>query len=375
MKKPRTPFPTTGYFGPKYFCDREEEIKKMVQNLEGGQSTTLTSVRRMGKTALIHHLFNHLEKKMICVYVDILPTENVNEFLNQLATAIINSVEEKTGTGKKIMNIIKSLRPVFNFDSLTGLPNISFNFDSNQSRNHIESLLELLEKQREPVVVAIDEFQQIYQYPEKNIDAWLRKTIQQLRNVVFIFSGSQQPIMNDIFFNPEKPFYRSTDFLNIDKIESNVYKAFIIEKFNEEGYHISDSIVNSILKWANEHTYYVQLLCNRIFLSGQKNITDEVWQSAAYELLKEQEHILYTYRDMLTKNQWELLKAIATEGKVYKLTGKEFISKYKLGSSATVLRSFESLIKKELIYKQVDKNGNYYHCVYDVLFQRWIERA
>jgi len=375
MKRLRTPFPTIGYYGPKYFCDREEEIKKITQNLEGGQSTTLTSIRRMGKTALINHLQYQLGKSRICVYVDILPTENTNDFLDQLATAILNSVEEKTSTGKKILNVLKSLRPIFSFDTLTGQPNVTFNLEPDQSRQQIETLLKLLESQNKPVVVAIDEFQQIYQYPEKNIDAWLRKIIQQLRNVVFIFSGSQQHIMNDIFLNPGKPFYRSTVFLNIEKIQPEVYRTFIIKKYKDEGYSVSEDIVNKILQWTNGHTYYVQLLCNRIFLSGQKEITDDVWQSAAFELLKEQEQILYTYRDMLTKNQWDLLKAIAFEGKVYRLTAKDFIAKYKLGSSATVLRSLDALIKKELIYKQAYKNGQYFYCVYDVLFQRWIERG
>lgn len=373
MKKPSTPFPTTGYFGPEYFCDREKETQNLLDNIKGRQSTTLIAIRRIGKTGLIKHLTNRITDDWICIYVDILPTENSNELLNYLATSIVRAVPEKSGIGKKIWNFIKSLRPVFSFDPLSGEPNVSFNMTTSESQTQIESLFDFLEIQKKPVLVAIDEFQQIINYPEQNCDAWLRTIIQKLQNVVFIFSGSQQHIMNDLFSNPEKPFFRSTLFLNLKKISFNIYRQFIIDKFYENSIIIDKENASEILNWTNTHTYYVQLLCNRVFINSKKVITRETWQTEAIKLIKEQEYVFFTYRDMLTKQQWFLLKAIAREGKQYLLTSKYFISKYNLGSSASVLRSIESLQKKELVYRQYDENGQLYYSVYDVLFQRWLE--
>jgi len=62
-------------------------------------------------------------------------------------------------------------------------------------------------KQEVPIVVAIDEFQQIVHYPEKNTDFWLKGIFQQLNNVQFFFSGSSNHIMNDMFTNPGRPFF------------------------------------------------------------------------------------------------------------------------------------------------------------------------
>ena len=185
---PTTPFPTSGYFGPLYFCDREKELETILGNIAGGQSTTLVAIRRIGKTGLIKHLQHKISESMICIYTDILPTENSVDFLNSLATAILNSVPEKTSVGVKIWKFIKSLRPVITFDALTGDPNVSFNIQNIESEHQIESLLSFLESQGKRVLFAIDEFQQILNYPEKNVEAWLRKIIQQLKNVVFIFS-------------------------------------------------------------------------------------------------------------------------------------------------------------------------------------------
>ncbi len=370
---PTTPFPTTGYFGPNYFCDREEETKTLMSNINGGMSTTLVAIRRIGKTGLIKHLQQKMSGSHICIYTDILPTENSVDLLNSLATAILNTVSEKTSFGNKIWNFIKSLRPVITFDALSGEPNVSFNIQNNESEHQIESLFAFLERQDKRVLFAIDEFQQILNYPETNVEAWLRKIIQQLKNVVFIFSGSQQHLMSDIFSNPSKPFFRSTQFLKLDKIKFEKYQSFILEKFTENKKTINGETVYEILDWTNLHTYYVQLLCNRIFINSPKIITTEIWHREALKILKEQEYIFFGYRDMLTKQQWTLLKSIAFEGEVYAITSKDFIQKHKLGSPSTVNRSLKSLQKKELIFKQYNSEGTSYYSVYDIFFQRWIQ--
>jgi hypothetical protein len=373
FNKPSTPFPSVGYFGPAYFCDREIETETLISNVKGGLSTTLVAIRRTGKTGLIKHLQYHLNEEYICIYADILPTENSVELLNVLARAILNSVPENTGFGTKIWNFIKSLRPVITFDQLSGEPNISFNVQAKESEHQIESLFTFLEKQEKKVIFAIDEFQQILDYPQKNMGAWLRTIIQQFKNIIFIFSGSQPHLMNEMFANPSKPFFRSTVFLQLEKIDFETYQVFIIQKFAEFKKKISKEVVAEILDWTTVHTYYVQLLCNRVFISSREKITTENWQNEALQLLNEQQPIFLGYRDILTREQWKLLKAIAYTGEAYSLTSRDFIQKYSLGSSATVLRSVKSLQSKSFIYSHYDSDGKLYYRVYDILFQRWIQ--
>jgi uncharacterized protein len=373
MNELLSPFPTVGYYGPEYFCDREKETETITSNISGMQPTTLVAARRIGKTGLLKHLQHLLSDRYIFIYADILPTENLREFLNTLATCILNSVPEKTGMGAKIWNFIKSLRPVITFDPLSGEPQVSFNIQPKDSDNQVELLFSFLEKQEKRVVFAIDEFQQILEYPEKNTEAWLRSLMQQLNNVTFIFSGSQQHIMNDMFSNPARPFFGSTVFLHLDKIGFEPYKNFIINKFAERGKSITETVVTEILSWTNRHTFYVQLACNRVFLNSENNIDLDLWHDEAKKLLDEQEYVFFGYRDVLTKHQWKLLRAIAHEGEASSLTSKEFVQKHTLGSPATVLRSLDSLQKKNLIFSQHNSNGTLYYSVYNVLFERWIQ--
>lgn len=368
------PFITTGYLGPEYFCDREEETKTLLDNLSNGRSTTLTSVRRIGKTGLIRHVLANLPEDQIGIYLDILPTENLNEFLNAFVSAIFNTIPEKSAPGRKILDFIKSLRPVITYDPLSGNPQVTFDVRPGETTRNIASVFQYLENFPLKVVVAIDEFQQILQYPEKNTDSWLRSIIQTLNNVRFIFAGSQQHLMNELFADPSRPFFQSTGFLKIVKINREQYSLFIRDHFIKAGKQISDEVINSVLDWTDVHTYYVQLLCNRVYAADTIVITQEIWKDQAARLLQEQEIVFFKYRDLLTKQQWLLLKSIAHEGEVYSPTSKDFIYKYNLGSPATVYRSLNALIEKEMIYSDYSPDGVMFFSVYDVLFRRWMQR-
>jgi len=373
MKKPSTPFPTTGYYGPAYFCDREEETKNLLENIRGGSSTILTAQRRIGKTALVMHVMGKLPSKTRGIYLDILPTENMSDFLNEFASAVIRDVNEKRNPGKKLWDFIKSLRPSLTFDMLTGAPQVSFTLKGQEVNREIEAIIQFLEKQEEKYVIAIDEFQQILKYPEKNSDAWFRTVIQKLRNVAFIFSGSQQHLMNELFTIPSRPFYNSARMMKIGKIDQNKYRRFISKIFVDNIITIPDDIIYQILDWTDNHTFYVQLLCNRVFLRRSMKVIENDWKEEAERLLQEQEPVFFNYRNLLTSAQWNLLKAAALENELYEPTGYDFISRYDLGNPASVLRTLHALLKMELIYFDYNAEGEKYYKMNDLLFRRWVE--
>ncbi|HLF34199.1 MAG TPA: ATP-binding protein [Cyclobacteriaceae bacterium] len=374
-RKPENPFPITTYLGSEYFCNREEETAKLIGNMQNGSSTTLIAVRRMGKTGLLHHTLSHLPNGWLGIYTDILESENLNQFLSLLATSVINANPGKRNLGKKLGEFIKSLRPQISFDTLTGIPQVSFDIRPNEIPTNIGHVFQYLEKQDFKTIVAIDEFQQILNYPEKNTEAWLRSRIQQLKNVVFIFSGSQQHLMTEIFNSPKRPFFRSTLMIKLEKLDKTEYVEFIVSLFRRYGKEIDPATAEEILEWSNNHTYYVQQVCNRVFAATPEKAKAKNWQMQAYMLLKEQETVFFNYRNMLTNSQWRLLKAIAHEEVVHQPTSKEFLNKFQLGTSATVLRSLKTLLGYELVYFDFDPEGMKYYSVYDVFFQRWIQKT
>ncbi|GAB2478052.1 AAA family ATPase [Algoriphagus taiwanensis] len=370
-KKPLNPFPTSGYYGPSYFCDREAETKQITQLLQNGQSCLLIGKRRLGKTALIHHIRHFLPKTWGFVYLDILATENEQQLLNALGTALLQQFPEKDPLGKRIWDFVKTLRPIISFDQLNGIPQVSFQIS--QAQRPVVDILDFLSKQENPVVIAIDEFQQIHSYPEKNTDAWLRSAIQQLQNVFFLFSGSQQTLLNQLFSDPTRPFYRSANPFVLKTIDPLVYRKYILSQFKAHGKSLSPEIAEQILDWTKGHTYYVQALCNRVFQLDKAAYEEEDWKSCAQKILDEGETFFLYYRTLLSPQQWKLAVAISKAGRVFSPTSKNFIQDHQLGSGATVLKSLQALIDKEIVSQDSDPEGKSYYEVNDVFFERWVQ--
>lgn len=375
MDNDRNPFVVAGYFGAEYFCDRELETSRLKENLLNGLNTTLLSIRRMGKSGLIHHLFNSLERNrnIKCLYVDVLATENQNDFLNKIATAIINSFPPKKNIGKKVMEYILSLRPVISYDTLSGQPEISFsNGLPGQQSKSLESLFNYLDSLELKIFIALDEFQQIGNYPEKNTESLLRTIIQTLKSVNFVFSGSSKHLLSQMFTNHKRPFYSSSQVLELEEIDKKIYSEFIIGKFENASRKIEPASVEFVCLWTKLHTYYTQVLCNRLFAIDEKLITLEVVRKECGIILKEQEVTFFQYRNLITTSQWKLLTAIAKEDKLYKPGASEFLIKYGLGAASGVQRALQALLQKELVYMS-DENENSCYRVYDVFLSRWLE--
>lgn len=376
MRKGCNPFLVKGYETRDLFCDREKELGVLYNNVRNGIDTTLISPRRVGKTGLIFRFFDYLKEQKWgeCIYMDIYASRNLTDFIRFLAEAILVKFPEKTRVGERFMDFLKGLRPLIGYDALTGTPQVQIVYQTPQEKEStLKGLLDFLNAQEMPIVLAIDEFQQIAEYPEMNMEALLRTYMQQIRNIRFIFSGSQRALMLEIFSNVNRPFFASTQYLSVNKIDHDVYAAFITGLFVRHGRVIEQEAVLEVLRWSKGHTFYTQSLCNRIFSSGVSPVTMEQVKWACSDLLERNEPVFLQYRQLLTSIQWNFLIAVAKEDEVRQISSQQFVGKYNIGTPANARRLVRALIDKELLLESVDKKGSVYQ-VYDVFLSRWLQR-
>ena len=371
------PFIFNGYCGANFFCDRKEELETLVQCANSNINVTLVSQRRMGKTGLIHRLMEELkanDSHIIPIYVDIFATRDIADFNKTLADTIFKIFPEESSVGKKFLALLKGFRPLIGIDPLTGAPQVQLSYQNQSEKEHtLESLLKFLENQRNPVLLAIDEFQQIREYPDANIEALLRTNIQRLHNVRFIFSGSKKHLMTDMFTNPKRPFYASTQFVGLDYIPVDSYKEFIQRNFTENGKVISEEAIDYILNWTRRHTYYTQRLCHDVFELGQNSLDTEIVMACCDRLLKLNEPYFLQYRQLLTAGQWNYLIALAKEDAVNQPYNNVFLRKYNIGAPAVARRHLQALINKDLVFEDVRKDTTNY-VVADLFLMRWLKR-
>lgn len=364
----KNPFLLKGYLNKHYFCNREKETTGLVNAITNGRNVTLISLRRMGKTGLIYHTFAQLKKNYHCVYVDILPTSTLAEFTETFGKAVLNQLENPYGKSvKQLLGIFKKFTPSLVIDPMTGQPSFEIQIKTErESESTLEDIFNYLKKRKEKVVIAIDEFQQIAEYPEKKTEALLRSYIQNLTHIDFIFSGSQKHLLTQMFSQASRPFYQSTEFLFMDRIDSGTYSKFILHHFSANQKKIKEKEIATIFEWTRLHTFYVQLICHKLFVQPEKELTHEVLVRTLQDILTENEPYYIGYKNLLTNQQWGLLKAIAKEADVPKINQKDFLNKYKL-SASSVQRSIKALEERELIVQET--NG---YRVYDVFLGLWI---
>ena len=372
-KELENPFVYKGYDGSAYFCDREKETENLISALKNGRNITLLSPRKIGKTGLIKHVFNRIsstEKDAVCIYVDIFSTQNLHDFVQVLGAAIVDeALRREKSLMSKVLDAFKAWRPVVTVDVLTGMPSLSLNIDSTSDEYTLKSIFDYLKSSKKKVYVAIDEFQQVAYYPEKGTEALLRSHVQ-FSNAGFIFSGSRQHLMAEMFNSPQRPFYQSTEFMNLQPIPEDAYYEFASRFFEAKKGSLSQEVFHDIYQRFDGYTWYIQLMMNRLY-EGNKRIT-ELHQAtdaiiAVLATLTPQYEMLMRF---LTSNQVNLLKAIAKEGKVEQPQSNEFVKRNDLPGPSSVKAALDVLVDKELVYTQPEG-----YIIYDRLLNLWLQRG
>lgn len=369
------PFILEPYKSKELFCDRESETHDMLRYIENGRNITLISPRRLGKTGLIYRVFDEIHDRKASFetfYMDISSTQSVDDFIKILSESVVTVLNQQT----RISDFFRKLggiRPVLSYDSITGKPEITLSYRDEQERDMtLKTILSYLESNSKKVVLAIDEFQQIREYNDVNMEALLRTYIQPLHNVRFIFCGSKKHTMIDMFSNARKPFYESTTFLPLGKLDEDVYADFITGLFAGAGKTIDREIVLKIIDWTRDHTFYTQTLCNEIFSRCGLTVTIQDFTESIRKILYSNRDRFLEIQRLLTPAQWKLLKAISKEGYVLHPTSSVFISKHKLTSGPAVLKNLNALIDKELILTETEPSGTRYS-IYNVFLSRYLE--
>lgn len=371
----KNPFIISGYLSPYYFCDREEESKKLIRYVTNGRNVAIISTRRMGKTGLIRHCYQNSEIKdrYHTFFIDIYSTGSLRELVFALGKEIYEELKPK---GSKFLDqffsVITSLRAGFRLDRDTGEPSFEIGIgDIQEANTTLDEIFRYLEQANKPCIVAIDEFQQIEHYAETNVEAVLRSKIQHCKNTWFIFAGSQHHIMSNLFQSPARPFYQSVSMMHLDCISLDKYKEFVSMHFEANNRHVEPDIIDKVYEKFEGHTWYLQIMFNELFslTPEDENCSISMFNDALTNLISAQE---FTYQEILSRlpeKQKEILIAISKEGKASAVTSGDFVRKYKLQTPSSVQSALRYLIEKDLVTQE----KNVFQ-VYDRFFGIWIKQ-
>ena len=368
------PFIISGYEGAKYFCDRIQETEQLSSEIANGNNVALIATRRMGKSGLIEHYFSNpsVQRDYYTFFIDIYDTLNIREFIIKLSREILNRLKPYgLRVVQQFWEALRSLQPGITF-SPTGEPSFNVQVGNIQeSTTTIEEIFHYLEIADKPCIVAIDEFQQITNYPEKNIEATLRTYVQRCHNAQFVFSGSQRHTMSAMFTTAARPFFQSVSLMHLDKIDINQYDKFANQLFREGNKYLEEGVTQRVYEYSHGITWYTQKLFNTLYAQTSDGETCRVTDvdDALEYILKTQ---TYSYEEIvfrLPEKQKLVLIALGKNGFTKGVTSAAFLSKYGLPSASTVQSALRGLLDKVFVSYE---SGVYF--VYDLFFGYWIQR-
>ena len=355
MKTIHNPFITRGYIPDECFCGRVSETQRLAKSLMNGNDVVLFSPRRMGKTGLITHVFEReeIKRSYYTFFVDILHTTSLREFTFFLGKEVFRALQP---AGKKVLDklvsALKSLQGKITYDSVTGQPSFGVSLgDIQRPEFTLEEIFNYLDNAGKPCLVAIDEFQQIIEYEDGNIEALLRGHIQKMKNCHFVFAGSKRSIMSAMFQSPARPFYKSSDPLELKALDKDIYSDFVGKMFNEYGKRIAKAVVEYVYDLFEGYTYYMQRVFNEAFASIDRGeeCSIEVIRMSIDNILLMNEVQFAELMSSLTENQKRVLSAIANEARVRNVNTSAFINRYQLSTASVVNAAIRKLLKEDII--------------------------
>jgi len=360
----------------EHFCNRLAEMSELLEDIRNGQNVIIYSPRRYGKTSLIKRVLERAKRKgTLTFYVDLYPALNKEKFIEIYARAI------SAGLPGRMTAIIKRLNeylPRIIPKAVMNEQAIHFEFEFDRTSNispHIDDLLvaakKAAERDKKPAVVVFDEFQEITNLEDEEIERKMRSVFQDHRNVSYIFMGSKTHLMRGIFNNPNRPFYRSGKHLPLQKIIPEELSKFAEKKFSAGGIKVAEKEMDDILNASECHPYYFQMLCHVLWeiCRDRKTIEQDNVEEAIRILISRESSAYIAIWEGLTGKQKGLMGALAKEDHP-EVFSKSFLGKYGLGASSSIQKALKRLLEKDLVRQE---NNSY--MILDLFFKKWIERT
>ena len=369
------PFVVVGKIKPEFFCDRQEESQRLIRQMTNGANTVIVSPRRLGKTGLIEYCFDkpEIQQDYITIFIDILRTSSLNELIFILGKTVFETIGSRSQKLMKLMlTTLKTLNGSFGYDPVHNTPTFDIKLgDITNPVYTLEEIFACIEQADKRCIIAIDEFQQIVNYPEKNIEALLRTHIQHCSNANFVFAGSERHIMNEIFLDTARPFYNSADMMMLKPIAEDKYQSFVQHHFTANDKLVDDEAIHDAYQTFGGNTYYLQKTFRTAFSEKEKGqkVDKQHIATIVQQMIADNNHRYGEVLSRLSLSQKELLYAIASDGRARQITSGAFIRHHHLQSASSV----QAAIKKLLSYGLVSsENGEYY--IDDQLLHLWLLR-
>jgi hypothetical protein len=357
-----------------HFIGRQVEMERLAANFRYGINTILLSPRRWGKTSLVNKVASMVNSKdIIVVTMDIFSCRNEYDFYNAFSEAILKQTASKIEEWKDLAKgFIERLVPKISL-SLDGQTEYGVSLGITPKTHQPEEVLALPEiiatRKDCHIVVCIDEFQQVGEFPDSlNVQKRMRTVWQHQKNVSYCLYGSKMHMMTNLFQKKSYPFYKFGEIQYLKNIPLETWMPYIQGGFAKQGKTISEQLVQQLCEIVDYQSSYVQQLAYDTLLLTDHVVTEEILKVALNDLIDQNSVVYIEQTQSLTSYQLNFLRAVLS-GQTSDFGKKDIRDNFNLGSSSNITRLRSTLTDKELI--ELTANG---YIIGDPVLRLWLKR-
>lgn len=368
------PFAYSNLVTGESFCNRREELSRLLNYMKGSQNVLLFSHRRYGKSSLIRQAFLEIRKKKLNVgamHVELYGTISEKDFIIRTFQGLNQLESNLDKLLKTVGTALRNIKLNLSIDPATGTPSVSPSFGAVDEKIFLEELMNILQKysRKHKLVVAFDEFQEVANYSEEGFEKRLRSLIQQHADICYIFAGSQRHLMAEMFNSTKRAFYKLADSFPLNKIETEHYIPWIQNLFRKKSMALDEKFIEEIIKRFENHPMYVQNFLFHLWDEpGEKRFSNEIIDKIENSIIEKSGLEFTLLWESLSLNQKKTLKLIVLNDGA-NLFNADALKSVNLKTGSLVTKTLSSLINREIILK----NGKY--IIQDVVFKKWLQKT
>jgi hypothetical protein len=365
-------FPTGVPVLGRDLAGRKKEKERIGMLLRSGQSVVLYGPRRIGKTSIALTVLDELKAEKFFI-------GSIDIFASPTLSLLSQGIVETTLANKKLAKTIQALKSGLSTAiSKIEIKNVVNDFEwilkfaetGTRSYELFSNALDFPEqfskKHRAHMIMFIDEIGDIEKFNGVDLIKLMRSKFQLHQHVTYLFAGSHESVVENIFVKKSGPFYRFGQLYGIDAIEKESFKKFIRGKFNKVKLPIEESALDALLNLTKGHPYYTQLLSRELYfyaLSQKKTIDIQAVEIATVEAIRIEELYFSKLWEDISKNSAQVTVLLAM------VENKASLYRSEIKKKINVTRTLNQLITRGIVRK--DEKGQYEFT--DPLFREYIK--
>jgi len=349
------PFRIGTHVTDAFFTDRAPEVQRVLRAMREPTRLLVFGPRRMGKSSVIAVASEGARRHdVLVVRADLSTASSLIDVGNRL----LHSLSRQRERGW-LAELAAGLAPsvVLTFDAETGAPRIVFGAERrsaahDEQRRSLDQVIEALAKETAEgasVAVVLDEFQAIRRFGGEEAEWHLRDLMQRHGDVSFVCAGSEISLVEEML-GRERAFFRTFELLHLGPIPTEHLARWIDSRMEAAGVTPKE-VGRELVERVGPRTQDILQVARHVFRArrsrGRADASDV--EAGIREVVQEEAPIIHTIWSDLTRNQQNVLRAVAAG--VDQLFSTRVRRRFGLPASSTVSVAVDALEKRGILVR------------------------